>query len=101
MIIYEDADIAIIHCQTNLNPKQLVITFTPRLGNPISNVSANGGFGQLFLLENNINAYHIISKWNHWYLIPNIKNIFEQHISNENNAEVITYGASMGGGMQH
>jgi predicted Zn-dependent protease len=58
------------------------------------------GFGEAFLRKHGYSAIHLVSTWDHWYQVDEVRaaiDLVQAKLQAQKFSKIITYGASMGG----
>lgn len=96
-ILFDTDDIQVryvAHTDT-LHPDVCFVTFSPRQAAGIST-----GFGEGLFTARRINAFHFISKWNHWWQTDDFATaaaVVDAFLKDGDCKRLVAYGSSMGG----
>ena len=97
--IYESESFIVVK-SVSAKSTTLVISFQQRLPQKIFLQETQSGFAQKFLEENDISAYYILIKKNHWYQVESAQdclNSIVKDLDYSENKKIFLYGQSMGG----
>jgi lysophospholipase L1-like esterase len=91
--LYRSVDL-LVRARIGFDSPHCVVTFDSYTDN---RSLARDGFGEAFLASRSVNAIHILSRDNDWYLLPDIERALEAASSVAKPFDrVTTYGSSMG-----